>query len=235
LPFESSSFDLVYTSHVLEHFLPRDANRFVKECLRIMRSGAILRLVVPDLELIVRSYLHAFDKCDSDPHSVAMHDWSIIQLIDQCTREEPGGEMIRFLKEVDLTHASEICQKSMTARKILLARLDGELKPMRDAFNASSDAIVKGRGDGLLARLVGKLRLLARPDNQVDFENSGEKHKWMYDRKSLTRLLMRCGFRECEIVNPTLSRYPQWAKFHLDSGPDGSVYRPDSLYIEAIK
>jgi len=31
------------------------------------------------------------------------------------------------------------------------------------------------------------------------------------------------------------SYIPDWASFNLDTEPDGTVYKPDSLYIEAIK
>jgi predicted SAM-dependent methyltransferase len=234
-PFDNNEFELVYSSHLIEHFCPSDARRFLGECHRVMRSGGILRIVVPDLEKVVRGYLVAFEACDSDPHSVALHDWSIIQLIDQCTRDEPGGEMVKFLNEVDLAHGDAIALTSMTAKEAISARQESVSKntvgPVSSTFSHSSER----KDVGWMVRLGFKLRSLIQVKNRTEFNDCGEKHKWMYDRKSLPRLLMRCGFRECEIVNPTLSRYPQWAKFHLDSGPDGSVYRPDSLYIEAIK
>ena len=31
------------------------------------------------------------------------------------------------------------------------------------------------------------------------------------------------------------SRIPGWSEFHLDTEPDGTVYKPDSLNMEAVK
>ena len=50
IPFPDSSFDVVYHSHVLEHFPKAKARRFIAECVRVLKPGGILRVVVPDLE-----------------------------------------------------------------------------------------------------------------------------------------------------------------------------------------
>jgi hypothetical protein len=57
----------------------------------------------------------------------------------------------------------------------------------------------------------------------------------MYDRFSLSRVLKAAGFGDIQIVTPTLSRIPAWAKYELDSAEDGQPFKPDSLYVEAIK
>src|SRR5262249_42002990 len=55
------------------------------------------------------------------------------------------------------------------------------------------------------------------------FRMGGEIHKWMYDHYSLGRALQQAGFAEPHAVGPTESRIPNWAEFHLDTEPDGSV------------
>jgi len=57
LPFEDGSVDVVYSSHVLEHFPKSFAPKFIQECYRVLKQGGIFRVVVPDLEQIVRNYL----------------------------------------------------------------------------------------------------------------------------------------------------------------------------------
>jgi len=57
----------------------------------------------------------------------------------------------------------------------------------------------------------------------------------MYDRYSLRLLLQRCGFTEITQRTATESGIPAWTSFHLDTAPDSTVYKPDSLYMEAIK
>ncbi len=67
------------------------------------------------------------------------------------------------------------------------------------------------------------------------FRMGGEVHQWMYDRYSLARALERVGFVGPHAVGPTESRISNWTEFHLDTEPDGTVYKPDSLYMEAVK
>ena len=57
----------------------------------------------------------------------------------------------------------------------------------------------------------------------------------MYDRYSLSILLKNCGLAEITKRNAYESFIDEWTKFYLDTEPDGSVYKPDSLYIEAVK
>jgi predicted SAM-dependent methyltransferase len=56
LPFAAATFEAVYASHLLEHLYLADALRLLRECLRVLRPGGTLRLVVPDLGAIVREY-----------------------------------------------------------------------------------------------------------------------------------------------------------------------------------
>jgi hypothetical protein len=67
------------------------------------------------------------------------------------------------------------------------------------------------------------------------FRQSGEVHQWMYDRYSLKRLLEHCGFSRVVQRSATDSYIENWPQFNLDTEPDGSIYKPDSLYMEAVK
>ena len=57
LPFNGESVDCIYSSHTFEHFTYQQSLALTKECLRALKPGGILRIVVPDLERIVRDYL----------------------------------------------------------------------------------------------------------------------------------------------------------------------------------
>jgi predicted SAM-dependent methyltransferase len=59
IPFPDNYFDVVYHSHVLEHFPKAQAEDFIKDCYRVLCPQGILRVVVPDLEEIARTYLDA--------------------------------------------------------------------------------------------------------------------------------------------------------------------------------
>jgi len=66
-PFGNGEFDVVYHSQVLEHF-PKDKSAyFILECYRVLKPGGILRVVVPDLEDIARTYLEQLQALRTRP------------------------------------------------------------------------------------------------------------------------------------------------------------------------
>jgi SAM-dependent methyltransferase len=62
LRFPDESVRYIYSSHTFEHFTPAEALAVAKECFRVLAPQGVLRIVVPDLELIAREYL-----ADSSP------------------------------------------------------------------------------------------------------------------------------------------------------------------------
>jgi len=70
-PFPDNYFDVVYSSHVLEHFT-RDQGLFlIREAHRVLKPGAILRIVVPDLEGSCREYLRSLKRMTQIRQSTA--------------------------------------------------------------------------------------------------------------------------------------------------------------------
>lgn len=67
------------------------------------------------------------------------------------------------------------------------------------------------------------------------FRQSGEVHLWMYDRFSLAQLMLRSGFINPVVQSATTRLIGHWTSFNLDTMQDGSVYKPESLYMEAVK
>jgi len=208
LPLPNASVDCVYTSHCLEHFVPHDAEQFLRECARVLKSTGLLRVVVPDLEQIARVYLSALDavRAVDRNETAAKHEWMIIELIDQLCRHQGGGEMLRLWAQPEVSAedfiVSRVGVEYLNARK----QCEGmELPP------SSMDPLQ-----------VGTFRL------------GGEPHQWMYDELSLTRLLRRCGFSDTQRFDATSSRLDGFARYCLDTNEDGFVYKPDSLYMEAF-
>jgi SAM-dependent methyltransferase len=50
LPLESESVSLIYCAHVLEHLEEAKARSFLCECARILKSGGVMRIVVPSTD-----------------------------------------------------------------------------------------------------------------------------------------------------------------------------------------
>lgn len=56
LPFSANSVDSIYSTHMFEHFYPDELNRLLRECLRVLKPGAGIRLIVPSLESAIQAY-----------------------------------------------------------------------------------------------------------------------------------------------------------------------------------
>lgn len=58
LPFEDGSIDEIYSSHFLEHFYHAQlVGHILPECLRVLKSGGIFNVAVPDASIYIKAYL----------------------------------------------------------------------------------------------------------------------------------------------------------------------------------
>lgn len=63
IPLASNSVEVLYCAHMLEHLDRVEATRFLQEANRVLVSGGVIRISVPDLERKVSQYL---DDRDAD-------------------------------------------------------------------------------------------------------------------------------------------------------------------------
>jgi predicted SAM-dependent methyltransferase len=56
LPFVSDSVDFIFTEHFIEHITRPNAVALLKECKRVMRKNAVIRISTPDLNWLVQQY-----------------------------------------------------------------------------------------------------------------------------------------------------------------------------------
>ncbi len=56
LPFRPDSVDSIYSTHVFEHFYGDELQRLLRECFRVLKPGAGIRLVVPSLTNAIIAY-----------------------------------------------------------------------------------------------------------------------------------------------------------------------------------
>ncbi|OKH33590.1 methyltransferase type 11 [[Phormidium ambiguum] IAM M-71] len=244
IPFSDSSFDVIYHSHVLEHFSKQEAELFLRECYRVLRPQGFLRVVVPDLEQIVRIYLTALEKAsDGSLEWDFNYEWIFLEMYDQTVRNQPGGEMANYLYRKDLPN-----------QQFVLERLGREANNLIEAAKKESQGTnVVNKEDKIEKILKNIFRFLRYPKYRRElllkgilgkeynflqlgrFRQSGEIHQWMYDRYSLAMLLKKCGMENIVQRTATESYIANWHTFNLDTEPDGTVYKPDSLFMEAIK
>jgi predicted SAM-dependent methyltransferase len=215
LPFADGSVDGVYSSHVIEHLLPAVADDFVHDVYRVLKPGGVLRLATPDLETLAFEYLkNLYRACDGDLEARDRHEWLVIELFDQFSREQPGGAMLDYWK-----------LNPMPCEEYVLQRMGKEVENFLDTFRASAS----GAG---IAEFEAPVSETAQAQSEVV---TFEKHRWLYDRLSLARLLARVGFREVEVCLHNISRITDFENYHLDTLEDGRIRKPDSFFMEGIK
>jgi ubiquinone/menaquinone biosynthesis C-methylase UbiE len=61
IPASDNSLDVVYHSHMLEHLTNTEGIQFLKECNRVLKPGAFMRLLVPDLGAFSKKYIEKDD------------------------------------------------------------------------------------------------------------------------------------------------------------------------------
>ena len=244
IPFPEAHFDVVYHSHVLEHFSRADAVYFLEECWRVLKPGGILRVAVPDLEKIARAYLDALKKVQGgDEIYEANYDWLLLEMYDQTVRNISGGDMARFLMDKDVHNEEFIIKRcGVEIKSLIQAGKDKRQSSVPQATNFSLGSL-----KSLLRKCCNKYYwyeeavkfFLGSKDYQAlrigRFRLDGEVHQWMYDNYSLQRLIVKSDFVNVTQMAADESNIDNWVTYNLDTEPDGSTYKPDSIFFEARK
>lgn len=73
LPFENDSVELVYSCHMCEHLYRDELFKFINESYRVLKKGGVLRIVIPDLSILIVEYIKEKD-ADSFLQSLYFQD-----------------------------------------------------------------------------------------------------------------------------------------------------------------
>jgi predicted SAM-dependent methyltransferase len=239
LPYPNEYFDACYSSHVIEHMMKNEASNVINECYRVLKPDGIIRIVIPDLELIARAYLNSLEKVVSGEEAAESdYDWMIIELLDQLVRSYSGGEMGDHLTSSYLLDRDKNFIKNRIGAeaenywvpksqpKSLANRFT--VKKLLWYFRKIKNTLLE-----FLVLIVGGSQSRQSLREGL-FRNSGEIHRWMYDRYSLKKLLESSGFTSVRICHAAESQIPNFNKYGLDVSGE-SVRKPDSLFMEALK
>ena len=233
IPYPDNTFDVVYHSHVLEHFIKTDAERFIAECYRVLKPSGIIRIAVPNLEIIAKNYLKFLELAISnDKTAEANYDWMMLEMYDQTVRTYGGGEMKKYFKQEKMINAGFVKSRMGHFFEIMTAKKSRqkESRWKKQIKKLISPYIIKNFFKKWKKKMTcGEYKELGK------FRMSGEIHQWMYDRFSLSRLLKNVGFKQIIQRSASESYISDWEKCNLDTEPDGTVYKPDSLFMEAKK
>jgi len=242
IPFSENEFDVVYHSHVLEHFSRTDGKKFIAECYRVLKPGGIIRIAVPDLEQIVKNYLVSLEgSLSGDAASSNNYEWMMLELYDQTVRNYSGGEMAKYFQQPEIKN-----------EKFVFSRVGEEGKSIRENFLKSKSKELKQNKYRVVPEWKG-IKNYVRNIRNVFFHNAselrrkreklieigkfrtgGEIHQWMYDRYSLGKLLSEAGFHNIAVKSAFESVIENWNNYKLES-ESGVIFKPDSLFMEAQK
>ncbi len=219
IPFNDNEFDVVYHSHLLEHFPKNKALGFINECYRVLKPGGIIRIAVPDLERIVKLYLENLKKAlKGDKKAHLNYNWIMLELFDQIVRNRPGGEMLEYFKQENIANLDFVYERfGSEARSILR-----NIKNSQSNKSQKNNLINEENIDESFYTKIGRFRM------------GGEIHQWMYDRFSLREILKQSNFKKIEIKTAFTSNIKNWIDYELDI-IDGEIRKPDSLFMEGKK
>lgn len=213
-----NSFQMIYSSHVLEHLPRAKVQLFLQNCWRVLQPGGILRIVVPDLEGICREYIAQIEAVRNQvPDSQEKLRWITLELLDQLTRTRSGGFMSNLWATHPLPEKDYIVSRFGEGAKYWIDKLSSD--PSRN-FNAQDPFENMPE---------------TSEQHEVDFRRRGEIHRWMYDEVSLTNLLHKSGFTYIRKADEVSSYLPDFRRFLLDTDINGMIRKPDSLFLEARK
>ncbi len=229
LPFAPDTFDAVYSAQFIEHLTLVEGERVLRNMAKLMKPGAVIRLVTPDLEELSRTYLTCLDAIKADPSARAHHryEWARLEIFDQIVRDHSGGETPAFLTASD-----------EATRQHIIGRLGHTATTFFAPPHNETQRLSLGKVWRKLDRVPRRVWQMARNALATDtmrvgrFRRSGEVHRYLHDIYSLTWLLEKSGFHSVERVDAHRSSIANWSSYGLDV-INGVVDGPLALYVEA--
>jgi len=236
IPFEASSFNAVYHSHVLEHLTPDEGKVLIQECYRVLSPGGVLRVVVPDLERIARLYLENHQQAwEGDEAASVNYDWMKMELLDQLVREKSGGQMGIYMSRQEIKNAEFVQSRVGDELAVCQETAEPEVVKEKSLLSRLEESTVGFRRR--MARRFVRWTLGRNAEAAFDegmFRSQGEIHRWMYDRYSLREICHSVGFENFRVCSAVESSIEGYSGYQLDS-VEGQVRKPDSIFIECRK
>ncbi len=162
------------------------------------------------------------------------YDWLLIEMLDQMVRMQSGGEMGECFRKIatsqDITKADFI--KERVGEDLLTPHIvDSSVATLKSKITLDK---IANKILNLYLRVLYFLAPRSIRDEVFIRTSIGERHKWMYDRFSLDRLLRQAGFSDIQTMHYNHSQILNFNTYLLDINADGSVYKGiSSLYMEA--
>ena len=234
LPFADATFDAIYSFHVVEHLTPRANERFISDAYRLLKPRGVYRISTPDLEFLATEYLRCLRAhlAAESTDNYARYRWAVCNLIDQCTRQESGGEMLKVIKRGEFV-SEHVKHMNGDLLRFLFPPSSPTSPPGPRPTNGQ-DPTTSTISLGRVARAI-KWRLSRLMPRKSFLELIHEKNLWLFDRVSLPRLFSHANFRDITLLDHRSSAIPSWNRYNFDESAFGSYPLEPSLYVEGTK
>ena len=227
LPFQDSSFDAVYCSHFVEHIPLRKIDSFLQECMRVIKPGGVLRIVMPDYFFLCKEFIKNFENQDFEKANFIK-----ILTLDQCVRTNRGGYLKKYLLDVHNNDDQDL-------KEYILEIIGEDFEAMNNSmtlFEQLNFSNFFKLLEILWIYLISSFLPSAFKNQNVSFTSVGEKHTWLYEEESFKRKLIENNFKE--VLFPSFDESYLGNLFHeLDVHPTNKKPRKGihQFFIEAKK
>jgi len=85
LKIADGTVDGIFCEHTIEHLSYKETDQLLQECYRIMKPGAVIRVVLPDIELFIRHY--------ASGDEAWFERWEQLMLTDSTDPERAGRRL----------------------------------------------------------------------------------------------------------------------------------------------
>jgi predicted SAM-dependent methyltransferase len=121
---KSGSVECIFCEHVFEHLHPEEhAGNFLKECLRVLQPGGVLRIIVPDAEKYCDAYLKkdwAYAASLRDPGKFK----TLMELLNDVFRQD-GQHLYAYDEETLRLFLTQVGFTEITKNEFFETRFEG--------------------------------------------------------------------------------------------------------------
>ena len=103
IPFPDNSLEKLYSSHLFEHLSYRESQKFLDECLRVLKPGGTFSICVPNARIYIEAYVNRDTKLEGFfGHKPAYNNTTRIDYVNYVAYL--GGEHKHMFDEDSMLH-----------------------------------------------------------------------------------------------------------------------------------
>lgn len=117
LPLADGAAAVVYSSHVIEHLTRSQAKAFVHEAHRVLASGGVIRIIVPDLETLATRYLQSKKTWSEGDTPIPAEQF--LKLLNTCADYGQVNPVLRLYRAYNDVHTHKWMYDAHSLKQLL--------------------------------------------------------------------------------------------------------------------